>query len=105
MLFFFLVKDIIGDFSDYFLLGIPLEFGLGATPINCVTDERLCFSFEAVQDDIHEEEEKFALLLGSADSALHLCRDRAHVAIPVDDTDSKRTSFHNLIVSDTIILH
>lgn len=85
--FSILVKEIIGDSTDYFIMLTPLVFGVGATPFNCVTDERLCFSFESREDSIKEEEEKFALLLSSADPALHFCRERAHVAIPVDDED------------------
>lgn len=83
------MKEIIGDNNDYNIHGIPLMFGAQATPTNCVVNERLCFVFEAVQDDIKEAEDKFKLVLSSGDNGLHFCREQAHVTIPEDNNDGE----------------
>lgn len=84
------VKSIIGDASDYSLFGVPLQFGAGASPIQCILDEQQCFYFEATQDDIKEEEEKFKLSLYTDDPGVCFCSDQAHVVIEEDDSDGEK---------------
>lgn len=80
-------KVILGDYDDFSISGSPLMFGSGANFANCVTDETLCAYFNATQDTIKEYEEIFKLNLTAYDEGVHLCSDKAHVSIPVDDSD------------------
>ena len=81
------MKEIIGDDDDYIITGSPLMFGAAATPTNCVVDEELCFTFEAAQDSIKEEEEKFKIYLSTADTGIKLYRDQGHISVLTDDSD------------------
>ena len=84
------MKSIIGDASDYSLTDVPLQFGAGASPTQCIHDEQQCFYFVATQDDIKEEEEKFKLSLYTNDTGVCFCSDQAHVVIEEDDTDGEK---------------
>ena len=81
------VKEIIGDGADYIITGSPLMFGAMATSTNCIVDEELCFTFEAAQDSIKEEEEKFKIQLSTADTGIKLYRDQGHITVLRDPSD------------------
>ena len=84
------MKSIIGDASDYSLTDVPLQFGAGASPTQCILDEQQCFYFVATQDNIKEEEEIFKLSLYTNDAGVYFCSNQAHVAIERDDTDGEK---------------
>lgn len=97
-----IVKAIIGDANDYIIRGNPLQFGSNASSTECVVDEMLCITFEAVDDAIKEAEDKFKLYLYTNDSGVCFCPDQAHVTILEDDDDSKWTSNHLEVDIDLI---
>lgn len=86
------VKSIIGDDSDYDIDKNRLGFGLNASATYCVRDEELCFTFQAVDDEIKEEEEKFKLILSTTDDDVCFCSEQAHVTIEEDVTDGEETT-------------
>ena len=83
------VKAIIGDATDYTITNAPLMFGATASPTNCVQDDIQCFYFEAEDDDIKEQNEKFQLMLETSDLGVEFCYHRAHVEIQEDPNDGK----------------
>ena len=89
------VKEIIGDSNDYTLVDVPLMFGSTASPTVCVVDEELCFTFEADQDTIKEEEEKFKIYLSTSDTGIKLCNDQGHVTILEDPADGMKLCLSN----------
>ena len=81
------MKSVLGDGNDYSLDVISLVFGQAATPINCIENDEQCFTFEATQDLIKEDEEKFKIYLSSTDPYLNFCGAEGHISIPVDPND------------------
>ena len=64
-----------------------LQFGAMATPMNTISNEVVCLSFTAVDDDVKEDNQMLTIRLESNDSAVCLCQDFGIITVFEDAVD------------------